>query len=558
VTQAPERRSPAWVPSWAGGSHGWPGLERQLEHLDAAIDAAEALGIDVTAAERVRDDARGRLGFPADVYVLALVGGTGVGKSSLLNALAGREVSPASVRRPTTDEAVAWVPHEARTAVAELLEWLGIRIVEEHESRAATGVAVVDLPDMDSRESEHRARVEAILPRVDAVVWVSDPEKYHDAVLHDEFLRAWLPRLATQAFVVNKSDRLTTDGIDQIRRDVVRGLRHVPAVPGRGKVPVLVTSAVGGADGLRELTAWLAAGIETKRVVRARLTSAIVSAIDDLAAAGGVDPVVGARPFLDSDARTAAIASVTAAVLRAVDLPGLERQAVAATRARARARGTGPIGLVTSAIYRWSGREARVADPNAFLVRWRERSSLAPAVERLRTTVIEPVRVAAPQVRPALATAIDADRLRDGLEASVDRALDRHDRAVPSSRAWPLLGMLQTLATAGVALSVVWIVVWILARPPVDLLDVPLLGAVPMPLVALAGSLLAGYLLARLLGWHAGWLGRRWSGRLRHEITAATERQLADGVLGGFDRLERARRALWAAARAATEDARRG
>jgi hypothetical protein len=301
---------------------------------------------------------------------------------------------------------------------------------------------------------------------------------------------------------------------------------------------VLVTSAVGGADGLRELTAWLVSGIETKRVVRARLTSAIVSAIDDLAAAGGVDPVVGARPFLDSDARTAAIASVTADVLRAVDLPGLERQAVAATRARARARGTGPIGLVTSAIYRWSGREARVADPNAFLVRWRERGSLAPAVERLRTTVIEPVRVAAPQVRPAMATAVDADRLRDGLEASVDRALDRHDRAVPSSRAWPLLG--------------------ILARPPVDLVDVPLLGAVPMPLVALAGSLLAGYLLARLLGWHAGWLGRRWSGRLRHEIRAATERQLADGVLGGFDRLERARRALWAAARAATEDARRG
>ena len=51
-------------------------------------------------------------------------------------------------------------------------------------------VAVLDLPDMDSVERTHRERVEELLPRVDAVAWVTDPEKYHDAVLHDDFLRA--------------------------------------------------------------------------------------------------------------------------------------------------------------------------------------------------------------------------------------------------------------------------------------------------------------------------------------------------------------------------------
>ena len=111
---------------------------------------------------------------------------------------AGREVSPASVRRPTTDEAVAWVPQGGRTAVADLLEWLGVRAVEEHESWVAAGVAVVDLPHMDSRESAHRARVEAILPRdrrhmmqtpVDVTPDLVDPVRGEPVrLVHDEHL----------------------------------------------------------------------------------------------------------------------------------------------------------------------------------------------------------------------------------------------------------------------------------------------------------------------------------------------------------------------------------
>ena len=78
-----------------------------------------------------------------------------------------------------------------------------------------------------------------------------------------------------------------------------------------------------------------------------------------LAREAGIDPRGPSTPFLDARARTAAIDGATAAVLRAVDLPGLERQAEAATRARARARGTGPMGRVTSLLYRASGRETQ-------------------------------------------------------------------------------------------------------------------------------------------------------------------------------------------------------
>ena len=49
--------------------------------LAGAIEAARRLGMDTTAAERVRDEIRERLANPDDVYVLALIGGI-----SLVNA----------------------------------------------------------------------------------------------------------------------------------------------------------------------------------------------------------------------------------------------------------------------------------------------------------------------------------------------------------------------------------------------------------------------------------------------------------------------------------------
>src|SRR3954453_16363416 len=73
--------------------------------LDAALqaaDAADVLGLESRPLRDVHGAGLRRVGFPGDAYVLALVGGTGVGKSSLLNALAGRVVSTASARGATT------------------------------------------------------------------------------------------------------------------------------------------------------------------------------------------------------------------------------------------------------------------------------------------------------------------------------------------------------------------------------------------------------------------------------------------------------------------------
>jgi energy-coupling factor transporter ATP-binding protein EcfA2 len=519
-------------------------LRRCLATLLQAVEAADVLGVPTDRARAVHVDASGRLGFPSDAYVLALVGGTGVGKSSLLNALAGVDVSPASARRPTTSDPIAWIPAAEVGSLAPLLEWLDVREVREHDGAGLASVAILDLPDMDSIETAHRERVEALLPRVDAVAWVTDLEKYHDAVLHDAFLRTWVPRLDRQAVIVNKADRLAKDDRPRIRRDLEADLGRRLLPSDRPAVPVLMTTAVEDRD-LEEFRVWLADGAAAKAVVRARVAATVTDVAREMALGAGIDPAGSARPFLDPATRTKAIEEAIRMTLRSVDLEGLERQAVAATRARARARGTGPIGRLTALVYQLSGRETKVADPNGYLARWRDRASVMPAVEALRGALGSSLADATPTVRPKLAAALEPGELRAGLERSVGRAIGGLDRLeAPTSRVWSLFGLLQTLATLAIALSAAWVVVWILARPPVDSVEVPVLGTLPIPFVALVAAVLVGYLLARGLGIHAGWVGRAWARRVRDRVVASVRREITERGLAPLDALEDARRRL--------------
>jgi hypothetical protein len=523
-------------------------LEPCLATLVQAADAADHLGIGTEAVREAHADATRRIGFPGDAYVLAFVGGTGVGKSSLLNALAGETVSPASARRPTTSQPVAWVPADERETLAPFLAWLGVEEIREHGANDLGPVAILDLPDMDSVAIDHRARVEAILPRVDAVAWVTDPEKYHDAALHDDFLRAWVPRLARQVVIVNKADRLGPDDGRRIRRDLEADLAPARSGARDAPVDVLLTSAASPPD-LDSLRKWLSDGVAAKAIVRARVAATVVELVRRLALEAGVDPDGPSTPFLDARARSAAIDEATAAVLRAIDLPGLERQGEAATRARARARGTGPMGRVTSLLYRASGRETRVADPDGYLVRWRDRGPLTPAVEAIRVALSTPLRAASPAVRPLLAAAVEPVELRRGLERAVDRAIGGlGPLEPPTSRWWSVIGFLQTLATAGIALAVAWIVIGILGGPAAGSVQVPIFGSVPTPFASLVAFLAIGYLLARLLGSHAGWVGRRWGRGVRDRVAAAVQDEVSQRGLAPLDGLEDARNRLWTAA----------
>ena len=517
-------------------------IDRCLAALDEAIAAARPLGLDVTEAEATRDTAQARLGFPSSAYVLALAGGTGVGKSTLLNAIAGQQVSPVGARRPTTSEAIAWVPAARRRELAGLLEWLGIGELREHAGGTLGDVAVLDLPDFDSIAEEHRDRVDGLLPRVDAVAWIVDPEKYNDHVMHGGYLSRFAPRIRRQIVVLNRSDLLTPDDARRVADDMREQLRR----DGAADVEVVVTRAREGASGITNLREWLESAVEAKRVVASRVAAAAHEAVRNLASNAGVTGGSPA-PLVDSARRERALASVARATLAIVDIPALERQAVAATRFAARRRGAGPMRYVTSAIYRLAGRDRAAADPAGFLNRWRMRGSLAPAAEPLREIVTSAVPASPAALRPRLAALTAPASLDDGLARTVDRALadEAAKFRVPTSAVWSVIGATQYAVTAVLIFSVLWFAsLFVIHDAPVGSVSVPYLGPVPTPVALLAATLLIGYVVAKLLQLHAGVLGRRWARSVGTRVASEVREGIAADLLIPLDELDACRAQL--------------
>lgn len=523
-----------------------------LARLEQAIEAASSLGLDVSRAAAVRETAKERLRFPSSVYVLALAGGTGVGKSSLLNALAGRRVSRVSARRPTTPDPVAWVPAGARGDLGPLLEWLGVREVREHEDAGVTDLAVLDLPDLDSIAPEHRARVDELLPRVDAVVWVADLEKYKDAILHDEYVRSWGPRLARQLVVLNKIDRVEDADAERLRADLGERLR----AEGLADVSVALTHALDGAPRIEELRRWIESGVEAKRIIAGRVAAEVRAAVADLAERAGVGGSEPAGPLVDPGRREHALADVARETASLLDLNGLERQAVAATRLAARPRGGGPMGHFTAWVYRWSGRERAAADPMGHLRRWRDRGSLARAAAPLRQLVSDLVASLPPDMRGAVASLGEPSAVEKRLADALDGAALSPGASVksPTSIVWPAIGFGQYVFTALLLFVALWLASLFVLQTPVAAVEVPTLGPVPTPLISLAVVLLVGYVLARLLGVHAGWTGRRWGRQLSSAVAIELQRRLHETLFAPLDALDGARQRLDAAARSARSE----
>jgi hypothetical protein len=130
---------------------------------------------------------------PADLFVdrpagggrplvVAFFGGTGVGKSSLLNRLAGAVLARTGAERPTSREVTVYV-HES-VQLADLPPELPLDAVQikRHASDAHRDVLWVDAPDIDSTEAANRRCALAWLPHVDLVCYVISPERYRDDV----------------------------------------------------------------------------------------------------------------------------------------------------------------------------------------------------------------------------------------------------------------------------------------------------------------------------------------------------------------------------------------
>ena len=253
-----------------------------LAALDEAVDALDGRA-DPEAAQRalaVGSRAGERLRLSGEHTVVALAGSTGSGKSSLFNALAGEQLSPVGVRRPTTSKAHAcvWGAEGATT----LVQWLGVprrqtvlaprvrrRVGRAIGGRATAedqldGLVLLDLPDHDSTVLEHRLEVDRLVELVDLLVWVVDPQKYADQALHERYLRRLSGHSAVTVVVLNQVDTVNPFAAAECAED----LRRLLDEDGLRRSPVLTTSVRTGAGLLRAAGAAGRRGVPPARAQR--------------------------------------------------------------------------------------------------------------------------------------------------------------------------------------------------------------------------------------------------------------------------------------------------
>jgi putative protein kinase ArgK-like GTPase of G3E family len=136
--------------------------------------------------------------------VVAFMGGTGVGKSSLLNRLAGQAIARTGVERPTSREVTLY--HHQDLNIAQLPEGFPLEKIKisSHQNTEYRNILWIDMPDFDSVEQANRELVLQWLPHIDILIYVVSPERYRDGkawrlLLQEGNKHAWL-------FVLNKWD----------------------------------------------------------------------------------------------------------------------------------------------------------------------------------------------------------------------------------------------------------------------------------------------------------------------------------------------------------------
>lgn len=263
------------------------------------LDAAETL-------ERLSQ----RRELSTEHTVIGFFGATGSGKSTLFNAIAGQNIALSAPTRPTTStvQAAIWEAEGSE----ELLDWLGIdkRVYPQTQALAAEGEAIegngagkhnkaggsaapnavtepapglfnrirravggrgemrtrtgglilLDMPDFDSVTTTNRDLAARMMRYVDVLVWVVDPQKYADAVIHRDFMVPLAASGAQALCVLNQADKLAPAEVPAVLASLTRLLQAEGTEAHLLSAPIAVSARTGeGVDVLRDLLAQVAA-----------------------------------------------------------------------------------------------------------------------------------------------------------------------------------------------------------------------------------------------------------------------------------------------------------
>ena len=261
---------------WSGSLPEWPparAVRAEWEQIEPRLDRAR------------RELSR--------MLVVGVIGGTGTGKSTLVNALAGCDLSPAGdIARPTTinpvvvaarDVDLSWLPVDAMNA----------RVVRS-DAAAVANIVLVDCPDPDTQaeaprhgggqaihsparpsDSNHnRELLEAVLPACDVLLLVSTAQKYRSWVVARE-VAAFAPGRPL-LFVQTHASR-DPDIRDDWRRELESQGFVVPRIFRLDAVEAATRSAAGLEPdaGFRELVEAIDAELVGRAARRVRRTGSL-------------------------------------------------------------------------------------------------------------------------------------------------------------------------------------------------------------------------------------------------------------------------------------------
>jgi energy-coupling factor transporter ATP-binding protein EcfA2 len=189
----------------------------------------EAPGVEEARAERrkllgqIDDYLLPRLHESGSPVLVALVGSTGAGKSTLVNSIVGARVSMTGIRRPTTNSPVlACHPDDVDWFAENVFLPTVPRVRQEGLARSGRdgllvlaasegmpkGVALLDTPDIDSVVQEHRDFAHQFLDASDLWLFMTTATRYADAAVW-ELLQHARDRGASLGIVLSRVNAAT-------------------------------------------------------------------------------------------------------------------------------------------------------------------------------------------------------------------------------------------------------------------------------------------------------------------------------------------------------------